>query len=121
MSRKKITLKDLDAFLKQQAASFVNPEKLSDKIEDPKTEEPELPTIEVSELSFEKVLHELRALAKREGDNFRAQFYDVIIKTIESQPVSTPEDKMLINTALFLKNGDQWKESIRDYWKNKKG
>jgi hypothetical protein len=32
MSKKKNTLKDLDEFLKQQAANLVSPERLSDKL-----------------------------------------------------------------------------------------
>ena len=38
MSKKKNTLKDLDEFLKQQAATLVTPTQLSDNISDARTE-----------------------------------------------------------------------------------
>lgn len=146
MSKKKNTLKDLDEFLKQQAATLVNPVKLSEKFEaeatPEKEESPAMPPIpppslsdtpksQVEEAIFElkadalvtpeKVLHDLQELAKREGPQFRNKFYDLIIRSIESHGQILPEDKMLINTALYLKSGDRWKEVIRDYWRNKKG
>ena len=41
MSKKKNTLKDLDEFLKQQAATLVSPDKLSEKVDEPKPAKPE--------------------------------------------------------------------------------
>jgi hypothetical protein len=142
MSKKKNTLKDLDEFLKQQAATLVTPVKLSERVEpgpEQKKEESTPPTpsplsqasekqIEetVSDLKTnalvtpEKVLNDLQELAKREGPEFRNRLYDLIIKSIESQKQILAEDKMLINTALYLKSGDGWKEAIRDYWRKKR-
>jgi hypothetical protein len=118
MSKKKNTLKDLDEFLKQQAATLVAPEKLSEKVKDESGEA--APTQQAStEITPEKVLNDLQWLAKN-SSTFRKEFYDLIVKTVETQAQPLPEDKMLINTALYLKSGDRWKDVIRDYWKNNK-
>src|SRR5688572_4614677 len=114
MSKKKNTLKDLDDFLKQQAASLVQPTPLSDKVEAQEVHKPSAiqPVGPVAELiSTETILQDLKALSKQEGPAFRNKFYDLIIHSLESQPGSQPEDKMLINTALYLKSGSQWKEA----------
>ncbi len=133
MSRKKNTLKDLDEFLKQQAATLVNPTPLSEKV---KQEAPVKTDVEVrvrkvspevqqtsaesaANISAEKILKNLILLADHEGDQFRNTLYDLIIRVVESREVFSPEDRMLINTALYLKSGDQWREAIRVYWKNK--
>lgn len=117
MSKKKNTLKDLDEFLKQQAAILVAPPKLSEKIEKPGAST-SVSTAEAShDVSIEKILNDLNALAEKEGDNFRKKLYDLIISSVEHQKESLPEDKMLINTALYLKSGDRWKEVIREYWR----
>lgn len=121
MSKKKNTLKDLDEFLKQQAATLVAPARLSEKVKD----EPAEVTDDVrvspsSEISAGKILHDLQWLAKNEKNVFRKNLYDLIIQSLESQDQSLPEDKMLINTALYLKSGGQrWKEAIKEYWKAK--
>ena len=119
MSKKKNTLKDLDEFLKQQAATLVAPTKLSEKV---KEEEPEVVTespMVSAEISAGKILRDLQWLAKNEKNSFRKDLYDLIIQSIEVQDQSLPEDKMLINTALYLKSGQRWKEAIKEYWKSK--
>jgi len=115
MSKKKNTLRDLDEFLKQQAATLVSPTQLSDTI--PAQTEKQKDTPE--EVSTTSILNDLKALAEAEGTSFRKKFYDFIIQSVEAQQNSLPEDKMLINTALYLKSGDKWKEVIRQYWKNR--
>ncbi len=116
MSKKKNTLKDLDEFLKQQAATLVAPEKLSEKVKD---ETKEVVTSSVNtEVTTEKVLSDLQWLSKN-SPSFRKEFYELIVKTVETQGQSLPEDKMLINTALYLKSGDRWKDVIREYWRNR--
>lgn len=122
MSKKKNTLKDLDEFLKQQAATLVAPAQLSDTIREPQSVAPKLSTenADTVEINPAKILDDLSALAKREGSSFRKVFYDLIIKSVETQAESSPEDKILINTALYLKAGNQWKETIRSYWRNKR-
>jgi hypothetical protein len=143
MSKKKNTLKDLDEFLKQQAASLVSPEKLSPKKET--KEEPEeagveyeeeapgqpepLPPLqespvmqevhEIKELTFKDIFKQLQQLAqKNEPVEFRKKLFDLILATIDTQHHQIPEDKILINTMLYLKHGTQWKEGIKEYWKN---
>jgi hypothetical protein len=122
MSKKKNTLKDLDEFLKQQAATLVAPTKLNEKATSDPEHDQETSVSAVStsvEISPGKILHDLQLLAKNDKNAFRKDFYDLIIQSIESQDQSLPEDKMLINTALYLKSGQRWKEAIRDYWKAK--
>jgi len=121
MSKKKNTLRDLDDFLKQQAAVLVAPTPLSETIRESIPPEPEqaLPQERKTEISVAKILDDLAALSEKEGPSFRKKFYELIIQSVESQKISTAEDKMLINTALYLKSGDRWKETIRAYWKAK--
>ncbi|NJM25094.1 MAG: hypothetical protein HC859_05935 [Bacteroidia bacterium] len=114
MSKKKNTLKDLDEFLKQQAATLVAPARLSDRIE----EKPVAQSAAATEnISLPQIEEELKSLSIHEGPAFRNKFYDLIIKLLEAQSEPRPEDKLLINTALYLKSGDNWKEAIRDYWR----
>lgn len=114
MSKKKNTLQDLDDFLKQQAATLVTPEPL------PAAREPQeekvatlIPAAEVAE----KNITPLNVAVENHDPAFRKKLYDFIIQSLEAQKESLPEDKMLINTALYLKNGSDWKERIRQYWK----
>ena len=119
MSKKKNTLKDLNEFLKQQAATLVSPSKLTEEPATKITEEAEKISPTSEQLSPAQIVENLKSLSAQQGIPFRQQFYDLIIQTIESQDQSLPEDKMLINTALYLKSGDRWKETIREYWKGK--
>lgn len=131
MSKKKNTLKDLDDFLKQQAATLVSPAKLSEQIETPPPPAAEAapvvstqPTIEpvpvvVEEVTTTKILDAIKTLAQKEGTSVQDKLYDVILQAGDSKMISSAEDKMLINTVLFLKSGDNWKDVIRDYWKNR--
>lgn len=99
MSKKKNTLKDLDEFLKQQAATLVAPASLSEKV------------------SKEEKKEVVRAQVKT--DQERLALCDTIIKTLEKKFSLDPEDMMLINTALYIKHGENWKEAVREYWKGK--
>ncbi len=121
MSKKKNTLKDLDDFLKQQAATLVAPTPLSDTIKQAVEEDKGIvPVPEItSDVSVACLLEDIKTLSEKEGQSFRKKFYDVIIKSLESQKTSTAEDKMLINTALYLKSPENWKEEIRSYWKDR--
>jgi hypothetical protein len=118
MSKKKNTLKDLDEFLKQQAASLVTPEPVSAK---PETVVPPTDYARTErsgdEVTTDLIYKNLYALAEQDPDSFRQKLYALIIQILEAQSTSLPEDKMLINTALYLKSGEHWKESIREYWK----
>ncbi|HTE33273.1 MAG TPA: hypothetical protein VK666_22990 [Chryseolinea sp.] len=115
MSKKKNTLKDLDEFLKQQAATLVEPTPLRESIAESSTTE----TSSAATISEVNVREALLALASKEDVALRSILCSLIVDTIGSQPSTSPEDKMLINTALYLKSGHQWKEAIRKYWKEK--
>ena len=120
MSKKKNTLKDLDDFLKQQAATLVAPTALSDTLKETVKETKQETTVaEVETVSISSILQDIHALSEKEGQAFRKKFYDLIVKSLESLPSSSSEDKMLINTALYLKNPESWKETIRAYWKER--
>ena len=125
MSKKKNTLKDLDAFLKQQAATLVTPTPLSGQVEESEPEEevpapaPSRSPEPVYEVTLTKILNDLETLSRKEGPSFRKKFYDLILQSAETNLHALPEDKMLINTVLYLKNGSRWKEAIREYWRDK--
>jgi len=110
MSKNKNPLKDLDLFLKQQAASFVNPTPLSEKIQEPEmqAEEPGAPAAQASQ---ETLLQSIERLM----DKNPSALYDLLIEAAEKKKSS--ERTMLINTALYLKNTNNWQEAIREYWK----
>src|SRR5687767_14830650 len=105
MSKNKNPLKDLDLFLKQQAASFVSPTPLSEKIQ------AEAPTETTSLSSEESILQTMERLMEQNP----SELYDMLIKGAEKKDSS--ERTMLINTALYLKNTNNWQQAIREYWK----
>ena len=108
MSKNKNPLKDLDQFLKQQAASFVSPTPLSEKIKG-ETQLEQTPPI----LSGETVLQSIERLMEQNPN----ALYDMLIEAAGKKP--SAERTMLINTALYLKNTSNWKEAIREYWNKK--
>jgi hypothetical protein len=114
MSKKKNTLQDLDDFLKQQAATLVTPETLA------KVETQQKPTPDISPQKESLAASEdLMSGPSKDDPDFRKKLYDYIIQSLEAQKDSLPEDKILINTALYLKSGSDWKNAIRKYWKGK--
>jgi hypothetical protein len=112
MSKKKNTLQDLDDFLKQQAATLVTPDVLS------KTETTQAVVTDTHQ-GLEKGREGLHITESKDDPNFRKKLYNFIIESLEKQKDSTPEDKVLINTALYLKSGDDWKNVIREYWRGR--
>lgn len=117
MSKKKNTLQDLDDFLKQQAATLVNPDILSREIESQAEVKP--PASVTQEEETQPVFEDLESLQAKQDPAFRKKLYDFIIQSLEVQKDPLPEDKMLINTALYLKGGSDWKNVIRSYWRGK--
>jgi hypothetical protein len=113
MSKKKNTLQDLDNFLKQQAATLVTPDTLI-KVEAQQKTQDSVPQKEIQPIS-----EDITSAPSKEDSDFRNKLYDYIIRSLEAQKDSLPEDKMLINTALYLKSGGDWKKVIREYWKAK--
>ena len=130
MSKRKNTLNDLQEFLKLQASTLVSPQAVEafpspssswhtvtkdqpDSTKSSQTEfvEPKEQIKAVVERTFD-IHHELKSLAEKD----RGAFYEAIIKATESLPGGT-KDVLLINTALYLKHGDNWKWEIEEYWK----
>lgn len=114
MSKNKNPLKDLDLFLKQQAASFVNPTPLSERVQP----EPHSEVAPLSGSSNESLLQSVERLMEQNP----SALYDILIEAAGKK--TSTERTMLINTALYLKNtgylssGD-WKEAIKEYWSRK--
>lgn len=110
MSKKKNTLRDLDNFLKQQASVLVVPEPPAvapvaqpEEPADVSVQETEQPAVPVISETIES----------------REKLYDLIIHSLEKRKDPSPEDAVLINTALYLKSGSNWKEAIRQYWQGR--
>ncbi len=100
---KKNPLNDLDQFLQQEAHSIVAPASLSDKLK------PTAPATAASSTAGGEE-EQLLALAKQHPK----QFYDTLIAIGEK--MSSTKNTMLINTALYLKHGEGWKEAVKEYW-----
>lgn len=100
---KKNPLNDLDQFLQQEAHSIVEPSSLSDKLKQGAQAEQ---TVQ----STHSVEEQLMSLARQNPK----QFYDTLIAVGEK--MDTTKNTMLINTALYLKHGDAWKEEVKRYW-----
>ena len=108
MAKRKNPLKDLNAFLKQEAKSFVTPDKVdatASKAAEPAIAQPPAPAL----ISHEQVVDYIAKLPKDE-------FFALIQEALEQKPISTARDKMLINTLLYLKDQTNWKENIKAYW-----
>ncbi|GCC53633.1 hypothetical protein SanaruYs_38780 [Chryseotalea sanaruensis] len=99
---KKNPLNDLDQFLKQEASSIVTPSSLSDRLKqnESATSAPVAGSIE----------EQLLLMAKQDA----SKFYDTLITVGEK--IGNEKSTMLINTALYLKHGDNWKEAVKAYW-----
>jgi len=119
MSKKKNTLRDLDEFLKQQAASLVTPEPVTKQSTEEDKTIPPTDYRDHSEgaVTTDSIFADLSELMNKDPESFRQKLYALIIQILEAAPESFPEDKMLINTALYLKSGEHWKEAISEYWK----
>ncbi len=124
MSKKKSTLNDLEEFLKLQASSLVTPSSLGEKVKEtpsvkaePVTQQ-EATTISTPaanhRLTEKELINAIHELAVNKKD-----FYQFITTVVDRLPNKSTEDTLLINTALYLKGGSNWKEVVRDYWKNK--
>lgn len=108
MAKRKNPLKDLDAFLKQEAKSIVEPDKVA-----------ESPTIQQGNSGETKPAE----LTETDIINFLANkvdskdaFINIIQKAIEKSHANSSEHKMLLNTLLYIKDKDNWRESVTKYW-----
>jgi len=115
MSKKKNTLNDLEEFLKLQASSLVTPSPLTEKVKDTPTalEQKKNETI-IAVIEEEDLVKKVQRLAVN-----KKEFYDFIIQVTDGLSNKTKEDTLLINTALYLKGGPDWKAVVANYWKNK--
>jgi hypothetical protein len=142
MSKRKNTLNDLEEFLKLQASTLVAPQPVqtvsaSPAVESqagdtvrgtvPKIEDEQVRAVQPQEVVAPQpipvaqpkpldLLTEMRKLATQN----RNGFYDAIIQSAETMP-NGKSDVLLINTALYLKHGENWKHGIEEYWRAKKG
>lgn len=98
---KKNPLTDLDQFLQQEAHAIVPPTSLSDKLKSD-TSTPASTTRSAED--------QLVEMAKQNP----SKFFDTLIAIGEK--MDHAKKTMLINTALYLKNGEHWKEAVREYW-----
>jgi len=116
MSKKKNTLKDLDDFLKQQAASLVSPKKL------PSTPPAQNQEVENTTGSAAQETDTAAQFvnAMQNDDNRLSHICDAILGSYEHVRDLAPEEKMLVNTALYIKNPKNWKDAITTYWRNHK-
>lgn len=110
MAKRKNPLKDLDAFLKQEAKSIIKPEKLEENIKEDAPQPAETKAVS-AEINAEQVIDFLSNLAENEKE-----FYNLIQQAIEKNEASSAKQKMLINTLLFLKDKENWKETVKEYW-----
>ncbi len=118
MSKKKNTLSDLEEFLKIQASSLVTPPTLSQKVKKEEAIPVELAAQVLREstpstISADYILKALHQLSLKD----KKAFYSLIIKATKGLPNYSTEDTLLINTALYLKGGSNWKETVKEYWK----
>ena len=127
MSKRKNTLNDLEEFLKLQASTLVpplpvetvKPAKQPKTVEPPEADFIKPQPAEVAQLyKPEKAIELLEGMRRLALEN-KGEFYDHVIKTVEALPVGS-KDVLLINTALYLKHGDNWKEGIESYWRERK-
>jgi hypothetical protein len=119
MSKKKNTLNDLEEFLKMQASALVTPAPLGDAPREtapapPREKQPAKPVIEErTSLNESELLAGLQRLSLTD----KKAFYDLVIRATENLANRSQEDNLLINTALYLKGGIHWKDTVRNYWK----
>ncbi len=110
MAKRKNPLKDLDSFLKQEATSFVKPEGVTGETEAEGT--PDQPVI----IDKDKMLNYFTELAKKDPSAFRSVLLELAQKSVELTGAKTAQDKMLINTLLYLNNPENWETVIKEYW-----
>lgn len=108
MAKRKNPLKDLDAFLKQEASSFVKPE--------PKQPAESITSGHTGMATADEIIEAIEALAAKDRDTYRKELFEIIKASIEHLDKTSAEDKMLINTILYLKDKNNWKENIKNYW-----
>jgi hypothetical protein len=113
-AKKKNPLKDLDAFLKQEASSLVDPPKIQATSADTAQSE-QLPPA----LAKEELIGHLLTYVRQSDEGVDISLRELILHTLEKKGIQSAGDKMLINTILYLSHQDNWKEVIKNYWASK--
>ncbi|MCG8389908.1 MAG: hypothetical protein MJA30_30425 [Cytophagales bacterium] len=117
MAKRKNPLKDLDSFLNQQASSFVQPERAEDTVPAEEVTPPTGPsTTAQAPLDKAQVIAYLKTLSDTNPVEFRETLYDIIRQSLENGGLQGANDKMLMNTILYLDNPENWKAAISSYW-----
>lgn len=117
MAKRKNPLKDLDAFLQQEASSFVKPPQVTpepDKGSLTSEIPPQAP--QPRQVSKQQLIEDFYELAKKNETHFEADLYEIIETVLTQTGTKSSRSKMLINTVLYLNNQDNWRESITAYW-----
>lgn len=110
MAKRKNPLKDIDSFLKQEASALIKP----DKVEEQKNEAPD-----IKNLTKEDVLNYFEQLASKDENEFKTSLLEITKSSLENSGLSKAEDKMLMNTILYLQHPEDWKKVISAYWSSK--
>lgn len=123
MSKRKNPLQHLDDFLKKEASSLVTPKSLGDtdkeKTEAPResvVEEQQPSSVKPVEVSKEHITELIRQLADKNNLSMRDQLLNLVQHIIENHTAGDAKDKMLINTVLIIKNPENWREKVEEYW-----
>ena len=112
MSKRKNPLKDLEAFLKQEAKQFVEPNEVKKQ---PTQEVPASKEAYQQAAATEAPLDEAtikKYLIGLEQRGEKDKLYTLVQEVIESSGARSSEDKMLINTLIYLKDKKNWKKNI---------
>ncbi|MDH5474526.1 MAG: hypothetical protein OEX22_02425 [Cyclobacteriaceae bacterium] len=127
-AKKKNPLKDLSAFLahQEETVKVPQPKKLAEAeafLEKRPTQiadvsRPAKITV-AAEANSETIKKLLIEFSEKNKSDFREELYDIIKEVIGKLDHSTSEDKMLINTVLYLSDQENWKESVKTYWENR--
>lgn len=110
MAKRKNPLKDIDSFLKQEASALIKPDKI---------EAQERESLGTTSLSKEDVLNYFNQLASKDKNEFKASLLEISKSSLETHGLSKAEDKMLMNTILYLQHPEDWKKVITEYWSSK--
>jgi hypothetical protein len=126
--KKKNPLKDLNAFLthQEEASQISTPKTIADHEEYLEQEPTKVAAVNrpervkiTEEVSSQAVIDLLQQLMNDNPTSFREVLGDILVKTMERLPDQRPADKMLINTALYLNNQEDWKSVVENYWNNR--
>lgn len=117
MSKKKNTLNDLEEFLKMQASALVTPAPIAENKKEAGAVTPRATAPAPDPARSTNKTDDLESALKKLSASDKSAFYDLLIRIAEDLPNRSKEDTLLINTALYLKGGHDWKNAVKEYWK----